>query len=77
MTVVMKEYNVKQDHTTKQSYQFYEILGQERVEKIEHLKKLQGVFTINKKDSELVTKLRSKLCESMEKKQSLSVMGNS
>ena len=35
----MKEYNVKHHYTTKHSTQFDEILGQARVEKIEHLKK--------------------------------------
>ena len=36
---VMKEYNVKRHYTTEHSSQFDEILGQARVDKIEHLKK--------------------------------------
>ena len=57
---VMKEYNVKCHYTTKHSSQFDKIVGQARVDKIEHLKKSfekqQGVFTTYKKNSELVTK---------------------
>ena len=54
--------------TTKHSSQFEKIVGQAQVDKIEHLKKSikkQGVFTTDKKDSELVTKLSFKLCEWM------------
>ena len=65
----MKEYNIKRHYTTKHSSQFDKIVGQARVDKIEHLKKSikkqQSVFTIYKKDSELVTKLSFKLCECM------------
>ena len=64
----MKEYNIKRRNTTKDSSQF----GPARVDKIEHLKKSiikqQGVFTTHKKDSELVTKLSFKLCESVAEK---------
>ena len=65
---VMKEYDIKRYYTTKHLSQFDKIVGQARVDKIEHLKnsiKKQGVFTPHKKDSELVTKLSFKLCESM------------
>ena len=37
---VMKEYNVKRHYTTKHSSQFDKIVGQARVDKIEHLKKI-------------------------------------
>ena len=36
---VMKEYNAKRHYTTKHSSQFDKIVGQARVDKIEHLKK--------------------------------------
>ena len=77
---VMKEYNAKRHHTTtKHCSQFDEILGQSPVDKIEHLstsiKKQQGVFTGYKKDSELVAMVSIKSCESMAKKESLSVEG--
>ena len=68
----MKEYNAKRHYTTKHSIQLDEILGQTRMDTIEYLKKSikkqQGVFTSDKKDSELVTKLSFKLCESMAEK---------
>ena len=64
--------NVKCNFTTKHSSQFNEILCQARVDKIEHLKKSiknSKVFlTSYRKYSELVTKLSSKLCESMAEK---------
>ena len=40
----MKEYNVKRHYTTRHSSQFDEILGQARVDKIEHLKKTARYF---------------------------------
>ena len=50
----MKEYNVKRHYTTKHSSQFGKIVGQARVDKIEHLKKSfekqQGIFTTYKKN---------------------------
>ena len=68
----MKEYNVKPHYTTKHSSQFDKIVGQARVDKIEHLKKSfekqQGVFTTYMKNSELVTKLSFKLCECLAEK---------
>ena len=69
---VMKEYNIKRHYTTKHSSQFDKIVGQARVDKIEHLKKSikkqQGIFTIYKKNSELGTKVSFKLCEYMTEK---------
>ena len=69
---VVKEYNAKRHYTTKHSSQFDKIVGQARVDKIEHLKKSfekqQGVFTTYKKNSELVTKLSFKLCECLAEK---------
>ena len=66
----MKEYNIKHDYTTKLSAQFDKNCwsGTDHLKK--SIKKQQGIFTTNKKDSELVTKLNFKLCES------LSVMEN-
>ena len=68
----MKEYNIKRFYTTMHFSQFDEILGQTRVDKIEHLKKSinkqQGVSTSYKKDPELVTELSFMLCESMGEK---------
>ena len=47
-------YNVKRHYTTKHSSQFDEIVGEARVDKIEHLKKSiekqQGVFTTYKQE---------------------------
>ena len=69
MIAVMKEYNVKYHYATNHSSQFYEFLGQTRVDKIEHLKtsieKQQCVFTSYKEDSELVAILNFRPCESM------------
>ena len=65
---VMKEYNVNRHHASKHCSQFVEILGQARVDKIEHLKKSIKDSTRYKKESEPVRKLSSKLCESMEEK---------
>ena len=69
---VIKEYNVKRYYTSKHSFQFDEIFGQSRVDKIEHLKtsieKQQIDFTTYKKNSELVTKMSFKLCECMAEK---------
>ena len=67
----MKEYNHNRYHTTKHSTQFDEILGQARVDKIEHLNKFTeeqwDVSTSYKKDKELISKLSFMLCESMAK----------
>ena len=57
----MNEYNVKCHYTTKHYFQFDEILGQAQVDKIEQLRKSTTSY---KKDSEMVTKLRFRLCES-------------
>ena len=81
MIAFMKEYDAKRHYTTKHSSQFDEILGQTQVDKIEHLiksiKKQQDVFTSFTNDSELVTNVSFKLCESMARKERLSVMENS
>lgn len=69
---VMKEYNVKRHYTTKHSTQFDEVVGQARLDTIEHLKnsieKQQCVLPTYKKNSEVVTKLSYKLCECMAEK---------
>ncbi|CAM1308827.1 Uncharacterised protein r2_g1895 [Pycnogonum litorale] len=70
---VMKEYNIKRHYTTKHSTIYDTLVGQARVDKLEQMtksiKKQQGVFTYHKKDSELVTKLSFKICESIAEKQ--------
>ena len=69
---VIKAYNIKRHYTTKHSSLFDIIVGQARVDKIEHLKnfieKQQVVFTTYKKNSELLTKLSFKLCKYMTEK---------
>ena len=51
----MKENNIKRHYTTKHSSQFDKIVGQARVDKIEHLKKihLKTTMCFYQKDSEL------------------------
>ena len=69
---VMKEYNIKRHYTTKHSQTYGTLVGQARVDKLEQMnktiKKQQGIFTSYKKDSELVTKLSFKICESIAEK---------
>ncbi|XP_046863687.1 EPM2A-interacting protein 1-like [Xenia sp. Carnegie-2017] len=66
---IMKEYNIKRHYTTTHAKIYDAVQGQDRENKLEEmiksLTKQQAVLTGYKKDSELITKLSFKICESL------------
>ena len=72
----MKEYNIKHHYTTKHSSQFDKIVGQGQVDKIEHLKKQNGVLSLTRKVQNWWQSWVLSFVTICQKKESLSVTEN-